>query len=74
MEVMNKEGHIKYVQRSVYQGDHHQLGLIVAPDAAAEEYVEQGYSRIFWPFRKVPISRDAEMREMPFEQGKDVGV
>ncbi|WP_286887548.1 PDZ domain-containing protein [Aneurinibacillus sp. UBA3580] len=74
MEVMNKEGHIKYVQRSVYQGDHHQLGLIVAPDAAADEYVEQGYSRLFGLFRKVRTRRNAESNEMPLEQGKDVSL
>jgi hypothetical protein len=74
MEVMNREGHIKYVQRSVYQGDHHQLGLIVAPDAATDEYVERGYSRLFWLFRKIRTRRNAETNEMPLEQGKDVSL
>ncbi|CEH30546.1 PDZ domain-containing protein [Aneurinibacillus migulanus] len=74
MEVMNKEGHIKYVQRSVYQGDHHQLGLIVAPDASADEYVEQGYRRLFGLFRRIRTRHNAETAEMPLEQGKDVSL
>ncbi|MED0670763.1 PDZ domain-containing protein [Aneurinibacillus aneurinilyticus] len=74
MEVMNKEGHIKYVQRSVYQGDHHQLGLIVAPDASADEYVEQGYRRLFGLFRRIRTHHNAETTEMPLEQGKDVSL
>ncbi|AMA71767.1 MULTISPECIES: PDZ domain-containing protein [Aneurinibacillus] len=73
MEVMNREGHIKYVQRSVYQGDHHQLGLILAPDVETDEYVEQGgYNRLFGLFRKVRTRRNNESYEVPFEQGKDV--
>lgn len=74
MEVMNKEGHIKYVQRSVYQGDHHQLGLIVAPDASANEYVEQGYRRLFGLFRKIRTTRNAGTNDMTLEQGKDVSL
>lgn len=74
MEVMNKEGHIKYVQRSVYQGDHHQLGLIVAPDASANEYVELGYRKLFGLFRKIRTSRNAGSNDMPLEQGKDVSL
>lgn len=40
MEVRNVEGHIKYLQRAVYQGDHHQLGLILAPDEQTPYYVD----------------------------------
>ncbi len=40
MEVRNVEGHIKYLQRAVYQGEHHQLGLVIAPDNQSLFYVE----------------------------------
>jgi hypothetical protein len=40
MEVLNTAGHSKYLQCTVYQGDHHQLGLILAPDEHAELYVD----------------------------------
>lgn len=40
MEVRNVEGHIKYLQRAIYQGEHHQLGLILAPDEQTPYYVD----------------------------------
>lgn len=40
MEVRNVEGHIKYLQRAVYQGEHHQMGLILAPDEQTPYYVD----------------------------------
>lgn len=36
MEVVNREGHVKFLQRARYAGEHYQLGLILAPDDAAE--------------------------------------
>lgn len=36
LEVANREGHVKFVQRARYAGEHYQLGLILAPDDAAE--------------------------------------
>ena len=40
MEVRNVEGHMKYLQRAVYEGEHHQLGLILAPDEQTPYYVD----------------------------------
>ena len=36
LEVANREGHVKFVQRARYAGEHYQLGLLLAPDEAAE--------------------------------------
>lgn len=36
MDVVNREGHVKFVQRARYAGEHYQLGLILAPDDMAE--------------------------------------
>ncbi|MBB6677370.1 PDZ domain-containing protein, partial [Cohnella lubricantis] len=36
LEVVNREGEIKFVQRARYAGEHYQLGLILAPDEDAE--------------------------------------
>jgi len=36
MEVGNREGHVKFLQRARYAGEHYQLGLVLAPDDAAE--------------------------------------
>lgn len=38
LEVLNHEGHIKFVQRARYAGEHHQLGVILAPDERASYY------------------------------------
>lgn len=40
LQVKNMEGHIKLVQRSLYAGEHHQLGVILAPDQDAPFVVE----------------------------------
>lgn len=32
LEVQNREGESKYLQRPIYAGDHHQLGMILVPD------------------------------------------
>ena len=40
LEVLNREGHQRFVQRARYAGEHHQLGVILAPDDHAEYYVE----------------------------------
>jgi hypothetical protein len=58
MEVRNIEGNIKYLQRALYQGDHHQLGLIVAPDENSMYYVEMKRINIFKLLRQ-EISRGA---------------
>jgi len=36
LEVANREGHVKFVQRARYAGEPHQLGLILAPDEDAD--------------------------------------
>lgn len=36
LEVLNREGNVKFAQRARYAGEHHQLGLILAPDEDAE--------------------------------------
>ncbi|GMK38294.1 cell division topological determinant MinJ [Paenibacillus sp. CCS19] len=40
LEVLNREGEQRFVQRSRYAGEHHQLGVILAPDDRADYYVE----------------------------------
>ncbi|RSK28596.1 PDZ domain-containing protein [Bacillus sp. HMF5848] len=33
IEVLNKEGELRYVQRALYEGQHHELGLLFVPDS-----------------------------------------
>ncbi|MCD9022346.1 PDZ domain-containing protein [Cohnella silvisoli] len=47
LEVVNREGHIKFLQRARYAGEHYQLGLILAPDEQVE-YVAAPRSASIW--------------------------
>ncbi|MFS0724513.1 PDZ domain-containing protein [Paenibacillus sp. 1P07SE] len=38
LEVLNLEGESKFLQRARYAGEHHQLGIILAPDEHADQY------------------------------------
>ncbi|MGG1223855.1 PDZ domain-containing protein [Brevibacillus formosus] len=40
MEVLTREGELKFVQCAVYAGNHHQLGIIVVPDANTRAFVD----------------------------------
>lgn len=42
LEVLNREGELKFVQRARYAGEHHQLGVILAPDEQANYYAASG--------------------------------
>jgi hypothetical protein len=40
LEIINLDGQNKFVQRALYSGEHHQLGLILAPDDDAQYYAK----------------------------------
>jgi hypothetical protein len=40
LEIVNLQGEIKFLQRAIYAGEHHQLGIILAPDQNTKYYVE----------------------------------
>ncbi|WP_138753668.1 serine protease [Paenibacillus sinopodophylli] len=42
LEVLNLEGEIKFAQRARFAGEHHQLGVILAPDEQANYYASTG--------------------------------
>ncbi|MBO8173186.1 MAG: PDZ domain-containing protein [Bacillaceae bacterium] len=56
MEVMNAEQNLKFLQRSLYEGEHHQLGIIVAPDEDARYYTEMS-RRNLWGWIRKPVNR-----------------
>ncbi|MEF2243908.1 PDZ domain-containing protein [Paenibacillus sp. IITD108] len=41
LEVLNREGEMKFAQRARYAGEHHQLGVILAPDEQATYYAQE---------------------------------
>jgi hypothetical protein len=47
MEVVNREGHLKFVQRARYAAEHYQLGLILAPDEEVD-FVAAPRSASLW--------------------------
>ncbi|CAH0121823.1 MULTISPECIES: PDZ domain-containing protein [unclassified Paenibacillus] len=40
LEVLDLAGESKFLQRAIYAGDHHQLGVVLAPDQDAAYYAE----------------------------------
>lgn len=46
MEVLTHDREIKFVQCAVYAGNHHQLGIIVVPDASTNVFVDVGKSSV----------------------------
>ncbi|MEW9702762.1 PDZ domain-containing protein [Paenibacillus sp. SI8] len=40
LEVLNEQGEVRFMHRGIFSGDHHQLGIILAPDQQARYYVE----------------------------------
>ncbi|RED57556.1 PDZ domain-containing protein [Cohnella lupini] len=47
LEVANRDGHVKFLQRARYEGEHYQLGLILAPDEDVE-FVAAPRSASIW--------------------------
>lgn len=39
LEVLNLEGHSKFASRAIFAGEHHQLGIILAPDDRSRYYM-----------------------------------
>jgi hypothetical protein len=52
MEVFNIEGESKFVQRALYSGEHHLLGIVLAPDQDAPYYVEETRTNVISYVRK----------------------
>ncbi|XID96180.1 PDZ domain-containing protein [Paenibacillaceae bacterium WGS1546] len=47
LEVENRDGHVKFLQRARYEGEHYQLGIIPAPDDTVE-FVAAPRSASLW--------------------------
>ncbi|PWW08300.1 PDZ domain-containing protein [Paenibacillus cellulosilyticus] len=66
LEVLNREGEQRFVQRSRYAGEHHQLGVILAPDDKADFYAEPSpgsFIALLWR------SRATKRRELNYGSG-----
>lgn len=47
LEVLNREGQSKYLQSPIYDGDHHQLGIILVPETDGAIIAEAKSSSLF---------------------------
>jgi hypothetical protein len=52
LEVLNLQGEVRFLQRALFAGDHHLLGLILSPDEEALYYVETKQTHIIAHLRK----------------------
>lgn len=59
LEVVNREGHVRFAQRAKYAGEHHQLGILFAPD----EEADYAASPKGWTIWRVLSATDLELRK-----------
>ncbi|MCS7459924.1 PDZ domain-containing protein [Paenibacillus doosanensis] len=52
LEVLNLEGESKFLKRAIFSGEHHQLGILLAPDQDALYYAEEKQTHIIAYMRK----------------------
>lgn len=52
LEAVNLDGHVKFLQRARYAGEHHQLGVVLAPDDGASFYAAASPASLFDLLRK----------------------
>jgi len=51
LEVIDHRGEHRFVQRALFEGDHHQLGIILCPDDSAEFYIKPKRFNMFREMR-----------------------
>lgn len=74
LEVENAAGEVKFARRAIYAGEHHQLGLIMAPDQRAPYVVEARSTSLLrmlaakWKRKPKPKKRPERLKrsERPF--------
>ncbi|WP_223065923.1 PDZ domain-containing protein [Paenibacillus caui] len=67
LEVLNLDGESKFLQRAIYAGEHHQLGVILAPDEDAPAVVRSGAPSLL---QLLSPKRSAERRDGSRQRGK----
>jgi hypothetical protein len=67
LEVLNLDGELKFAQRARFAGEHHQLGVILAPDEQANYYAASGPASLLELLRS---SRTSNRRDVPLERAE----
>jgi hypothetical protein len=60
LEVINNNGHVKFTKSSLYEKDHHQLGVILAPDEDIPYYIEQNHGNLIQLIRNRLIKKSSK--------------
>lgn len=60
LEVLNLDGELKFAQRARFAGEHHQLGVILAPDEQANYYASAGPASLLELLRSYHASNRRE--------------
>ncbi|KRE97917.1 serine protease [Paenibacillus sp. Soil766] len=47
LEVLNDQGEVRFLKRGIFAGDHHQLGILLAPDQDVLYFLEQRPMHLF---------------------------
>lgn len=58
LEVINLEGHLKFSKSSLYEYDHHQLGVILAPDEDVPYFLEEKQINLWQLLRQKVEKKD----------------
>ncbi|WP_010278645.1 PDZ domain-containing protein [Paenibacillus senegalensis] len=54
LEVMNRDGHVKFINKAVFADQHHQLGILLCPDEEAPFFVAHEAKGFLSLFRRKP--------------------
>ncbi|BBH23942.1 cell division topological determinant MinJ [Paenibacillus baekrokdamisoli] len=65
LEVLNLEGHVKFVHRARYAGEHHQLGVVLAPDDQADYYAASANASLLDIIGRRRTTRQRETPSVP---------
>ncbi|MBJ6360995.1 PDZ domain-containing protein [Paenibacillus sp. MAHUQ-46] len=60
LEVINHEGHSKFLQRARFAGEHHQLGIILAPDESSGYYAAAKPASLIELFARKPAAKSRD--------------
>lgn len=67
LEVLNHDGELKFAQRARFEGEHHQLGVILAPDDQAHYYAAAGPASLLELLRGTRASSRRSSQAKSFE-------
>ncbi|WP_270167822.1 PDZ domain-containing protein [Paenibacillus sp. SYP-B4298] len=61
LEIINYDGHVRFEQRARFDGDHHHLGIVLAPDDSSEYYTAAKQGTLLELFGRGPAASSRRM-------------